>query len=105
MSGFAGLCCIGSVCLLGGTIFWVRRMTFSKDSSGLQADSFNLKMVFGHIALLLAQISIVIINVVPSTNAFIDASIQYVISTTLDTIVCCLICSLISESDFLSCFK
>ena len=54
MCGFAGLCCVGSVGLLGGTVFWVRKMTLSKDTCGLQADALNLKMVFGHIALLLA---------------------------------------------------
>jgi hypothetical protein len=51
---FAGLSCLGSVSLLGGTIFWVRKMTISEDTSGLQANALNLKMVFGHIALLLS---------------------------------------------------
>jgi hypothetical protein len=54
MCCFSGLCCVGSVVMLGGTIFWVRKMTLSKDTSGLQADALNLRMVFGHIALLLS---------------------------------------------------
>jgi hypothetical protein len=52
--GFAGLCCVGSVGLLSGTVFWVRKMTFSNEASGLKADALNLKMVFGHIFLLFA---------------------------------------------------
>jgi hypothetical protein len=62
MSGSASLCCIESVCLLSGTVFWVRKMTLSEDTSGLKADALNLKMVFGHIALLLTQIFTVILN-------------------------------------------
>jgi hypothetical protein len=54
--GFSVLCCVGSVVSLVGAVYWVRRMTFTEEASGLKADAVNLKMVFGHIALLLAQI-------------------------------------------------
>jgi hypothetical protein len=110
MSGFAGLCCIGSVGLLGGTVFWVRKMTFLNDASGLQAEALNLKMVFGHIALLLTQIAVVFLNakVYYGSNFSRGYKIectQYVINAALDTIVCCLICGLISDFDFQSRFK
>jgi hypothetical protein len=48
-----GVCCVGSAAFLGGTIIWVRKMTFSRNKNELKAGSLDLKTVFGHMALLL----------------------------------------------------
>lgn len=48
------LCCVSSAGLLGGTIYWVQRMTKSDSTIGLKADALNFRMVIGHIVLLLS---------------------------------------------------
>jgi hypothetical protein len=86
----------------------VRKITIIEDTSKLQGETLNLKMVFSHIVLLLAQ---GLIQYASSTNYF-DGSkvhknyiVQFFCNVALDTIVCCLICSLISDFDFNACYK
>jgi hypothetical protein len=91
--------------LLGGTVYWAHKMTCFDVTSGLKADALNLRMVFGHIGLLLAQIAVVILNSAydsrrNSNTYFKIISTEYVINAALDTIVCLLIGRLISSFDY-----
>jgi hypothetical protein len=58
------LSCVLSAILLGGTVYWVRKLTFNKDETELQASSLNLYTVFGHILLLALQIVVIYFNII-----------------------------------------
>jgi hypothetical protein len=53
-----GFCCLLSILLLGGTIFWVRSLTLEQNNDRIQAESLNLQMVILHIVLLSSQIAL-----------------------------------------------
>ena len=54
VGSFVGLCCVGSVGMLAGTIYWVRKISLKTGNNEVKAGSLDYRMVFSHIALLLA---------------------------------------------------
>jgi hypothetical protein len=62
-------------------------------------------MIFGHIALILAQTTIVYLYATDINNSndsklYKIVSVRYVLTGALDLVVSCLMCGLISEFDF-----
>jgi hypothetical protein len=98
-SGLVCLCCIGSVGLILGTIYWVRRMTITKDEKELKAGGLSLPTVLGHIFLLTLESVEVWLNVIGWSTAKFTLSTTHKIQCSmnvsiafLDVFLCCLIC-------------
>jgi hypothetical protein len=68
VAGFVCLSCFGSAVFLGGTIYWAHKMTQARNETELQAGSLNYFTVFGHMGLLIVQITFVCFTVSSYTN-------------------------------------
>jgi hypothetical protein len=110
--GFICLCSLVSAGFLGGTIYWVHKMTCKREANQLQASSLNYFTVSGHVGLLIIQSTVAYFSFYAKSAPKIKLSTAYKISSTqnistalLDLFLCCLICFLIYDKDFYSCFR
>jgi hypothetical protein len=111
ITGFSSiLCCLGSAGLLGGTIYWTRKMTLDTDEKDLQGRSLNLYMVGGHIFMLIVQSTLVYMRWVAQYDISFKIKFKIicflqVTNAVLDTLVCCLICLMTSDRNIKNYYK